>query len=43
MGPEGARQIIQRLMQRVFWDRTNMAMIVMALLILFFGSYAIAG
>ena len=43
MEPEGARQLIQRIMQRLFLDRTNLTMIVMALLILFLGSYAILG
>ena len=43
MEPEGTRQLVQRLVQRIFWDRANLAMIVMALLILILGSYAAFG
>jgi hypothetical protein len=43
MDYDTARRLMQRLMQRVFLDRTNMLMIAMALLILLLGSYAILG
>jgi len=43
MEPDAARQFVQRLVQRFLLDRTNLAMIVMALLILVLGSYAAFG
>ena len=44
---ENTKQLLQRVTQRLFQsaiiDRTNLAIISMALLILFLGSYAIFG